>query len=192
MSAALRRPASRAGWPASRPRIAIELRGAPPLAGSGCDPVPGAVGARASRPASCRSGAGGRSSRSPPGRAAPRPGRSSRSGGRGCAASGRRCRAGSSSSRRPRSSRGGCARGSGRGSSGRGSARRGPRSPGREHADRAHDQVDLGAGLRGLVELLDDLRVGDVVDLDPDPRVLAGGRRGADRADALDRARAAG
>ena len=55
-----------------------------------------------------------------------------------------------------------------------------------EHADRADDQVDLGARLRGLVELLDDLRVGEVVDLDPDPRVLAGGRGGADRADALD------
>ena len=37
-----------------------------------------------------------------------------------------------------------------------------------------------------MVELVDDRRVGEVVDLDPDPGVLAGGRGVGDRADVLD------
>ena len=64
-----------------------------------------------------------------------------------------------------------------------------PSTPGREHADGADDQVDLGACLRGAVELLDDRRVGEVVDLDPDAGVLACRRRRRRRRGCARRAR---
>ena len=54
-----------------------------------------------------------------------------------------------------------------------------------ERAGRAGDDVDLRAGLRGEVQLLDELRVDEVVDLEADARVLARGGRGGDRADLL-------
>ena len=56
------------------------------------------------------------------------------------------------------------------------------RRPGRSVQTRAHDEVDLRAGLRGAVELLD-RSSGSVrlLHLDPDPRVLARRRGGGDR-----------
>ena len=55
-----------------------------------------------------------------------------------------------------------------------------------EGADRPHDQVDLGACLRGPVELLDDVGVGEVVDLDPDASGLTRLRCCGNGADVLD------
>ncbi len=57
-----------------------------------------------------------------------------------------------------------------------------------ERADRAHDDVDLDAGLRGAVELLDHLGVREVVALQADSRVLAGLCGVTDLADQLDQA----
>ena len=48
-----------------------------------------------------------------------------------------------------------------------------PGDAGPQGADRAGDDVDLGAGLRGRVELLDDRLVGERVRLQPDARVLS-------------------
>ena len=61
-----------------------------------------------------------------------------------------------------------------------------PLDAGTERAGRAGDDVDLRAGLRGGVELLDDLRVDEVVELEPDARVLAVRCGGCDRADLVD------
>ena len=61
-----------------------------------------------------------------------------------------------------------------------------PLTPGRsEQIDRA-DDVDLGAGRRGVVERFDHVLVGECVDLDPDSRRLARLRGLRDRADRLD------
>ena len=49
-----------------------------------------------------------------------------------------------------------------------------PGTPGPQAADAADDEVDLHAGLRGLVELLDDLLVDQGVELGPDLRLAAG------------------
>src|SRR5689334_22675514 len=57
---------------------------------------------------------------------------------------------------------------------------------GDERADGADDEVDLGAGLRCAVELLDNVGVGEVVDLDPDPGGLARLRGRGDGANLLD------
>ena len=45
---------------------------------------------------------------------------------------------------------------------------------GHEHADAAHDEVDLHTGLRGLVELFDGLPVDEAVGLDDDAGGFAG------------------
>src|SRR6266540_1812161 len=56
--------------------------------------------------------------------------------------------------------------------------------PKRAHA--AHEEVDPCAGLRGGVQLVDHLRVGEAVHLDLDPRLAAVARRVGDVADLVD------
>ena len=53
-------------------------------------------------------------------------------------------------------------------------------------ADAACEDLDLDAFHRRLVELVDDRLVGQVVDLDPDARLVAGCGRGRGRPDLLD------
>src|SRR5262249_55156460 len=55
-----------------------------------------------------------------------------------------------------------------------------------QRADAAGEDLDLDALLRSLVELLDDRLVGQVVELEADPRLLAGSRRRRGGADLLD------
>ena len=66
------------------------------------------------------------------------------------------------------------------------------RNPGPQRADAAHEEIDLRAGLGGGVELVDDLRMGETVDLDPDVRLLPVAGRVGDAADLLDEALAQG
>ena len=61
-----------------------------------------------------------------------------------------------------------------------------PFDPGPQHADRARADVDLRARRAGGVQLVDDRRVDEVVELEPDPGRLAVLRGGRDRADLLD------
>ena len=63
-----------------------------------------------------------------------------------------------------------------------------PRDAGPERAGRAREDLDLDARVGGRVELVDDLLVGEMVDLDPDPRLLAGRGGVRARADVLDQA----
>jgi hypothetical protein len=58
-----------------------------------------------------------------------------------------------------------------------------PLTPGPQGADAAHDQVDGDAGLRGLVERLDDLRLEQRVHLGDDAHALAGAGVGGFGAD---------
>ena len=60
-----------------------------------------------------------------------------------------------------------------------------PLDAGAQHADRPCLDVDLGPGRRGGVQLLDDRRVDERVELEADPRRLAVGRGGGDLADVL-------
>ncbi len=63
-----------------------------------------------------------------------------------------------------------------------------PGTPRPQRADAAHDQIDLHAGLRGLVERLDHLRFEQRIHLGDDARLAAGTRDlglGADRADQI-------
>src|SRR6266487_2084543 len=54
-----------------------------------------------------------------------------------------------------------------------------------KRADAARDDVDLGALLRSSIQLLDDLLVGQVVDLDPDASLLTVGGGATDLADSV-------
>ena len=65
-----------------------------------------------------------------------------------------------------------------------------PWHAGPERADVANDELDLGSGLRCVVELLDDRLVRERVHLDPDPALLAGRGGLGDRADLVDQPRA--
>ena len=61
-----------------------------------------------------------------------------------------------------------------------------PSTPGRSaHVERAMMSMRR-ACLRRRVELVDDLRVDEVVELEPNPRMLSLGRGGGDRADLVD------
>ena len=62
--------------------------------------------------------------------------------------------------------------------------------PGPERARRARDDLDRRPRVRRRVELVDDLRVDEVVELEPDARVLPVRGRRRDRADLVDEAAA--
>ena len=64
-----------------------------------------------------------------------------------------------------------------------------PVDAGAEHADRAGADVDLHAGLRRRVQLLDQHRVDELVELDADARPLAGRCRCGDEPNLLEQLR---
>ena len=61
-----------------------------------------------------------------------------------------------------------------------------PGAPGRSEQTPLHEQLDLGSGFGGRIELVDHLRMGQPVDLDPDPRLLARLGGAGDQPDLLD------
>ena len=61
-----------------------------------------------------------------------------------------------------------------------------PLDAGTKRARRAGDDVDSSPGLGGCVELADDLGVDEMVELEPNPRVLSVVGSGRDRADLVD------
>ena len=63
-----------------------------------------------------------------------------------------------------------------------------PAPPRAEGAGRPREDLDVDSRVGGRVELRDDLLVGEVVDLDPDARLLAGVGGSGAAADVLDQA----